>query len=209
MTAKGVPVADERKIKRSRQLLTMVTGVALGGLLGACSSGFNLGNTTPEEATGDAPTQPTPVIAFTRFPDLPIPPGGEIDLEKTFVFGSNESWFGRLTVDSTLDPNELFNFFKQEVPGFGWQEFTSIRSALSVLTYTRNRRVATIQITGRLLSGASASITVSPQESKGTPQVDQQKAPQYAPRRRMTAPVSPVQQAPTMPPVPAPVLRGR
>jgi hypothetical protein len=206
-------VVDGRKISRLRPLSKIVTGVILGGLLSACSSGLNLGNSTPKEAIGDAPAQPTPVVAFNRFPDLPIPPGGEINLEKTLVFGSNEAWFGRLTVESSLNSNELFNFFKQEVPGFGWQEITSIRSALSVLTYTRNKRVATIQIAGGFLSGASASITVSPQESKGAPQGDQGRAPQYAPqnlpRQRMTAPVSPVQQEPTMPPFPAPVLRGR
>jgi hypothetical protein len=208
MTAKGVQVVDERKINRSMRHSTIATSGIFCLLLSACSGGLNLGNTTPEEASNDAPAQPTPVVAFNRFPDLPIPPGGEIDLEKTLIFGSNEAWFGRLTVESSLNPNELFNFFKQEVPGFGWQEITSIRSALSVLTYTRNGRVATIQITGGFLSGATTSITVSPQESKGAPQADQGSAPQYTPRRRM-APVSPVEQAPTMPPVPAPVLRGR
>ena len=172
-------------------------------------------NTRQNSNTHRSPPTPlnSAVVAFNRFPDLPIPPGGEINLEKTLVFGSNEAWFGRLTVESSLNSNELFNFFKQEVPGFGWQEITSIRSALSVLTYTRNKRVATIQIAGGFLSGASASITVSPQESKGAPQGDQGRAPQYAPqnlpRQRMTAPVSPVQQEPTMPPFPAPVLRGR
>ena len=104
MTAKGVQVVDGRKIKGSRQLSVFATSGLLCLLLSACNNGFNLGNTAPEETTsGNASVQPTPVVAFNRFPDLPIPPGGEIDLEKTLVFGSNEAWFGRLTVDSSLD----------------------------------------------------------------------------------------------------------
>lgn len=200
-------MVDGLKLNGLNWLSMAVAGV----LLGACNGNLNFGGITPEVTSGDASTQPgAPVVAFNRFPDLPIPPGGEINLEKTLVFGADESWFGRLTVDSSLDPNELFNFFKQEVPGFGWREITSIRSALSVLTYTRGKRVATIQIQGQIFSGATASITVSPQDSGAASQMDQQKAPEFTPRRRsMTAPISPVQRAPSIPPAPAPVLRGR
>lgn len=204
---------DKRKIKKINWLSTILFGLALG----ACSDGLGFGGSGPTDATGNAPVaQPVPVVAFNRFPDMPIPPGGEIDLDRTLIFGANDAWFGRLAVESSLNPNELFNFFKQEVPGFGWNEITSIRSARSILTYTRGARAVTIQIEGGFFSGGIAVITMSPQENQPPPQQKIEQAPSYdgAPTPRFksgetTLSPAPVQQAPIMPPMPAPVLRGR
>jgi hypothetical protein len=201
-------MSDEQKIKKIKWLSTIIFGLALG----ACSDGLGFGSSGPTDATGNAPAQPVPVVAFNRFPDMPIPPGGEIDLDRTLVFGANDAWFGRLTVESSLDPNELFNFFKQEVPGFGWHEITSIRSARSFLTYTRGTRAVTIQIEGGFFSGGTAVITMSPQENQTPPQQKVEQRPAFdgapAPRFRSGDPSTQVQQAPIMPAMPAPVLRN-
>jgi hypothetical protein len=192
-------------IKKINLCLTVIFGLALG----ACSNGAN-------DATVNAPTQPAPIVSFNRFPDMPIPPGGEIDLDRTLIFGANDTWFGRLTVESSLNPNELFNFFKQEVPGFGWTAITSIRSARSILTYTRGTRAVTIQIEGKFFSGGTAIITMSPQEKQVRTQQKIEQAPPFdkpsSPRFRSGAAnfsSRPEQKAPTMPPMPAPVLRDR
>lgn len=113
--------------------------------------------------SGDTRTQ----LAFNRFPDMPMPVGGEIDLDRTLVFGGNDTWFGRLVIKVSHGANDMFDFYKQKLGGYGWEEITSIRAATSVLTYARGDRVATIQIQGRAITGSEVAITVSP---KGSPQ---------------------------------------
>ena len=49
------------------------------------------------------------------------------------------------------------------MPGFGWQEITRVRAEVSVLSYTRSGRAATIQIAGTTLGGSEVNFTVSPQ----------------------------------------------
>ncbi len=105
--------------------------------------------------------------AFTRFPDLSVPEGADIDLDRTLVFGAGEDWFGRLVIGVSHSANDMFDYFKRELPRFGWEEVTSVRSTISVLTYTRQERVATIQIEGAKFRGSRAVITVSP---RGRPQ---------------------------------------
>ncbi|MBT3361820.1 MAG: hypothetical protein HN403_19520 [Rhodospirillales bacterium] len=138
--------------------LALFTGIAL---LSGCAQKVGVSNAV---TTGDS--GPT-VTGFTTFPDMPMAAGGEIDVDKTLIFGAGEGWFGRLVINASNDSGQMFNFYKESLPGFGWQEITSIRAATSVLTYSREERIATIQIEGRTLRGSEVSITVSP---RGIPQ---------------------------------------
>ncbi len=108
-------------------------------------------------------------VSFARFPDLPLPREADINLDRTLVFGGNDTWIGRLVINASGDPNDIFDFFKQKLGGYGWQEVTSVRAAVSVLTYTRQERVATIQIQSRTLRGSEVTITVSPRGIQVTP----------------------------------------
>lgn len=137
----------------------------LAGLLtlavAACGSGGNLGGSS--SGGGDAKTS-----AFAQqFADIPRPAGASMDADRSLVFGASESWIGRLVISASGNPNSMFDFYKQEMPNLGWTEITSILSATSVLTYSRQGRVATIQIQGRTLMGSEVSITVSPEKSGG------------------------------------------
>ncbi len=111
----------------------------------------------------------TSQVAFTRFPDLPMPAEAEINLDRTLVFGGDDSWFGRLVINASQDANDMFDFFKQKLGAYGWQEITSVRAAVSVLTYSRQDRVATIQIQGRTLRGSEVTIMVSPRGTEAAP----------------------------------------
>ena len=91
-----------------------------------------------------------------------MPGGAEIDVGKTLVFGTGENWIGQLVLNSSFGAFDMFDFFKQKMPEFGWREITSVRSATSVLTYSRQNRIATIQIKGKSLGGSASTITVSP-----------------------------------------------
>jgi len=149
---------------KTLKLTALVVLVSLS--TGACAN--RIGSVlSPDPGKNDqnAPTQ----ASFTRFPDLPMPVKAKMDMSKTLVFGTNDAWIGRMVISSSHGSNDMFDFYKQEMPGFGWQEITSVRSDTSVMTYTRGQRVATIQITSATLSGAKVTITVSPKGAEEFP----------------------------------------
>ncbi len=113
-------------------------------------------------AKDDGAGQPVARPSFSQYSDIPMPGGAEIDVEKTLVFGAGEDWIGQLVLNSSFGAFDMFDFFKQKMPEFGWLEITSVRSATSVLTYSRQSRIATIQIRGKSLGGSVSTITVSP-----------------------------------------------
>ncbi len=117
-----------------------------------------------QDASG-APSQ----ASFTRFPDLPMPVNADLQMDETLIFGTNDTWIGRLVIQSSHSSNDMFDFYKREMPGFEWQEITSVRAKTSVMTYTRGERVATIQIEGRTLRGSTVTITVSPRGAEDLP----------------------------------------
>ena len=125
-------------------------------LLAACSQSVGVG--TP----GDGSQRTTSQAAFTQFPDMPLPVKGDFDMERTMVFGGGDTWFGRLALLTTHSASNMFDFFKQQMPNFGWREITSVRAEISVLTYARQERVATIQIQERTIRGSEVLVTVSP-----------------------------------------------
>ncbi len=146
-------------------------------LLGACAQGTGIApNTTSMDAQSQAPSQTgaqgadqgagsqavQPQKAFNRFPDIPVPSGASMDVKRTIVFGGGESWFGQLGLDTAHDSDAMFDFYKQELPAFGWQEITSVRALVSVLTYERQGRVLSIQLEKASLRGAKVTLTVSP-----------------------------------------------
>ena len=84
--------------------------------------------------------------SFAQFQDIPIPQGSIMNVEKTLLLGERETWIGRLFITNPLTPAKIFDFYKQKLNNFNWNEITSVRSTISVLTYSLNDRIMTIQI---------------------------------------------------------------
>ena len=137
--------------------------LASGLALTACASSVGV------PASGKEGKAPPIEAAFIRFPDMPLPVGVDFDMDRTLVFGADDSWFGRLVINSSHSVNEMFDFYKQKLPEFGWQEITSIRAAISVLTFSRQDRVTTIQVQSGTLLGSEVFITVSPLGNRRMP----------------------------------------
>jgi len=147
----------------SGPILGKITVLAVVSLaLGACAQGSALSSNSSSPETGPNGQMATPEKSFNRFPDIPIPTGSEMDTKRTLVFGGNESWYGQLALNAKHNSDSIFDFYKQELPGFGWEEITSVRADVSSLTYMRAERVATIQISKKTISGSVVTITVSP-----------------------------------------------
>lgn len=163
-------MADENNANHGRFLCTggvpILQKIALLAIipafLVACSQGSVLSSNSQAPQTGPDGQIAAPEKSFNRFPDIPIPTGAEMDTERTLVFGGGEEWYGQLTLNAKHDGDSIFDFYKQELSGFGWEEITSVRADVSSLTYMRAERVATIQIEKKTLSGSIVTITVSP-----------------------------------------------
>lgn len=94
-----------------------------------------------------------------------------MDLRGTLVLGGADTWVGRLAMSTRKGPSDIFDFYHSEMPKFGWQEVTAVRSAISVLTYRRGVRIATVQIQGATLGTSEVDVTVAPEVSQGSDDV--------------------------------------
>jgi hypothetical protein len=85
-----------------------------------------------------------------------------MDSDRTLILGPRETWIGRLVFTSAAAPNDLFEFYNRELPRFGWSGITAVRAATSVLSFSRNERIATVQISRTTLGGSEVLVTISP-----------------------------------------------
>ncbi len=129
-------------------------------VLASCNRG-----SVPMLSTGISGTEGLPAeqLSFAKFKDIPVPDGSVMDMNNTVIFGSDDEWFGRLSIIPNLSHAETFDFFRYEMPNLNWKEITNVRSTSSVLSYEKENRVVTIQITnsyGKTL----CSVNMSPKK---------------------------------------------
>lgn len=165
--------------------LFALTGVIL---LSACSKNltetFGKGITmSPSEPSINEKGLPQTVQpAFAQFQDIPIPKGSKMNMDRTLILGENDAWIGRLVIDSQSSKSELFDFFKYRTSQFGWQEITSVRAAISVLSYSKESRIMTITFESQSIIGTRINITMSP---KGMPEGPKPMTQNLAPLNQM------------------------
>lgn len=106
---------------------------------------------------------------FPTFTDIPVPTKAKMDVNKSLILGAGEGWVGRMILLTSGSASRMFDFYRREMPRFGWAEFTAIRAATSVLTYSRGERVATVRISSETLGGAQVEFTVSYRNRPPTP----------------------------------------
>ena len=122
-------------------------------------------NGVPMLSTGMSGTEGLPAeqLSFAKFKDIPIPDGSLMDMKNTVIFGSDEEWFGRLALVPNLSHAETFDFFRYEMPNLNWKEITNVRSTSSVLSYEKEQRIVTIQISNEY-GKTICSINMSPKK---------------------------------------------
>lgn len=123
---------------------------------------------TPASTGGTSEPGNRNVAGFAQFSDIAVPPGAKMNVDRTLVLGNQDAWIGRLSLSTSDSATEAYDFFLRQMPKFGWQEITTVRSETSVLTYARGSRIATIQISPRTLGGTRVDITVSPRGQPGS-----------------------------------------
>ncbi len=148
----------------ARSAILVMTLPFIGLLLTSCGQTASLiPAASPDQGSEGKASSTEP---FAQFKDIPIPGGAEMDMERSIILGSQDTWTGRVYLQVNISATKLFEFYKLEMPGFGWKEVTSVRAAISVLTYIRDSRVATIQILADKIQGAVVTVTISPMGGK-------------------------------------------
>jgi hypothetical protein len=139
--------------------VTRLLGTVFALLVAACTTAGTIPTGAPASIDGEQPQQ-----GFVVFTDIPMPADASVELDRTIVLGTGEDWMGRVTIRAKTDLVSVFDFYREQMPQFGWNELTVLRSATSVLTYTRGGRIATIQIESgtRPRSGSYIIFSVSP-----------------------------------------------
>lgn len=114
----------------------------------------------PQDAASQNGETETP--RFTQFTDIPIPANAKVDLDNLLVLGTEDGWIGRLALDTGYEMTEMYAFYEREMPRFGWDQITIIRSSISTMTYSRGGRIATITLLPRTTGGSNVDFTVAP-----------------------------------------------
>lgn len=152
------------------RLAAPVAVILVLGLIGGCQSLPNPPQSNSSESganSSSGTTQNQPPASLRQFTDIPIPVNADQDKDATMIFGSGDAWIGRLVFSTSTDSFDLFQQYRQTFPQFGWREVTSLRSKVSIITYMRGNRVATVQVEPSALYGSRVEISVSPRGDGG------------------------------------------
>jgi hypothetical protein len=105
--------------------------------------------------------------SFSQFTDIPIPANASMNTDQSMLIGHGDGWIGRLVYTTRGDTGSIYNLYESDMPGFGWQEITSVRASISVQTWQRGDRFATVQIRDTTL-GEETIVTVAPAKGPGS-----------------------------------------
>ena len=105
--------------------------------------------------------EPGSELNFAQFDDIPIPMGSSLNSEDSIIISKKNGWLGRLVFDSNKKQLIIFDFFRNELPKFGWSKLSEVRANYSLLNYTNGERLASIQIFSNTLIGSTVSVTVT------------------------------------------------
>ena len=109
--------------------------------------------------------EPGSELNFAQFDDIPIPIGSSLNHKDSIIISKKKSWLGRLVFDSNKKQLWIFDFFRNELPKFGWKKLSEVRADYSILNYTNEERLASIQIFPNAIIGSTVSITVTETEN--------------------------------------------
>lgn len=118
----------------------------------------------PLTATQTVATPGGTAEMFRPVTDVPIPNDASLDPERSLILSGRDDWTGRIVMVSSVGATEAYAFYRAEMPKFEWSPVMSVQSAISVLSFTRRDRAATVQIERRTLGGTTVIITVARNE---------------------------------------------
>ncbi|MDA8231989.1 MAG: hypothetical protein M0006_11690 [Magnetospirillum sp.] len=98
--------------------------------------------------------------------DIPIPSDATMDNQRSLILSDRDHWTGRVVMRFWQGAAELTAFYQSQMPAFGWEPVMSVTSDVSVLSYVRSDRAATVQIEKSFLGlSTTVSVTVAPRQA--------------------------------------------
>lgn len=137
----------------------LLTSIAI--ICAGCANNQALGTTAANEKKNSA----IEASSALQLSDISLPSDARLDAEKSLVMGSGDRWLGRLVVKSEVSSVQAYNHLLNGMPGIGWSLVTAVQSRVSLLTFQRSDRVASIQIEPAMFSGVTIAITLSPRQA--------------------------------------------
>jgi hypothetical protein len=162
--------------------------ILAASLLAGCGTSTAL----PPSQGGDQP------VDFALLTDIPIASGATMDNDRSLILGDRDRWTGRVVMKLWKTGPEVAAFYQQQMPAFGWEPIMAVTSGISVLSYVRADRAATIQVESGSMWGATVSVTVAQRNSGAGASAVMPMAPVYDPAPR-PAPVERVRSEPLAP----------
>ncbi|HCP01205.1 MAG TPA: hypothetical protein DIT35_06910 [Rhodospirillaceae bacterium] len=142
-------------------VLFLVTALALT----SCTQGTKLQPTATKGDDGQAGIEKS----FSLLTDIPVPPDSTLNVDRSLILGDLDRWAGRIVLDVGQGVTQTFALYQTQMSNFGWVPVMSVQADISVLSFTRGERAATIQIEKRTLGGSTTTITVAPRQSAPQP----------------------------------------
>ena len=105
--------------------------------------------------------EPGTELNFAQFDDIPIPMDSQLIKDESIIISKKNGWLGRLVFNADEGQLFVFDFFRNELPKFGWAKLSEIRSENSLLNYSNKNRIASVQINDNTIFGSMVSITVT------------------------------------------------
>lgn len=106
-------------------------------------------------------SDPGQELNFSEFNDFPIPINSKLIKDQSIIIAKKNGWLGRLSFTTSESQLTVYDFFRNELPKFGWKKLSEIRADSSLLNYTNEKRIASIQIFSNTLIGSTVSISVT------------------------------------------------
>jgi hypothetical protein len=152
--------------------------------ISACSTRPQSAQTSAIGKAGTVDFQETEVPAdvFT-VPEIPIAPNSQIIKEDTVIVGSDDNWTGQVILHAPFRVAQMTEFYRKEMPKFGWSETSIVRARRTAISFQKDRRVVIVRISAVSDSEAEVDLVVSPNFSAGEALPAQRNQPGFNPRQ--------------------------
>jgi uncharacterized lipoprotein YajG len=118
---------------------------------------------SPSKVPVSVPATET-IFVPNSFADIPIAANDAVDLENSLLLNTGANWIGRAVLKSVQDVDTAFAYYQSNMATLGWVSVTSVQSKVSVLTFEKGARVATVQIKESGRRASYITVTVSPRD---------------------------------------------
>ena len=106
-------------------------------------------------------SDPGQELNFSEFNDFPIPVNSKLIKDQSIIIAKKDGWYGRLSFTTSESQLTVYDFFRNELPKFGWKKVSEISSDISLLNYQNQVRFASIQIFEKTLFGSKVLVSVT------------------------------------------------